>query len=65
MTSRAGAAPAASLGRACSTPTIWLDPKRQVTGLIMTQILPFADPIVLQLLTDFETAVYKETASHG
>jgi CubicO group peptidase (beta-lactamase class C family) len=43
----------------------WLDPKRQVTGLIMTQILPFADPIVLQLLTDFETAVYKETASHG
>ncbi len=43
----------------------WLDPKRQVTGVIMTQILPFADPIVLQLLTDFETAVYKETASHG
>jgi methyl acetate hydrolase len=43
----------------------WLDPRRQVTGVILTQILPFADPIVLQLLTDFETAVYRETASHG
>jgi CubicO group peptidase (beta-lactamase class C family) len=43
----------------------WLDPQRQVTGLIMTQILPFADPIVLQLLTDFDTAVYEETASHA
>jgi len=43
----------------------WLDPKRQVTGVILTQILPFADPIVLQLLTDFETAVYRETAAHG
>jgi CubicO group peptidase (beta-lactamase class C family) len=46
----------------------WLDPKRQVTGLIMTQILPFADPTVLQLLDDFETAVYQtatENMSHG
>jgi methyl acetate hydrolase len=46
----------------------WLDPKQQVTGVIMTQILPFADPTVLQLLDEFETAVYrtvKENASHG
>ena len=46
----------------------WLDPKRQVTGVILTQILPFADPTVLQLLNDFETAVYRtttENASHG
>ena len=46
----------------------WLDPKRQVTGVILTQILPFADPTVLQLLDDFETAVYRtttENASHG
>jgi methyl acetate hydrolase len=46
----------------------WLDPKRRVTGVILTQILPFADPIVLQLLDDFETAVYRtttESASHG
>ncbi|MEJ0018649.1 MAG: serine hydrolase domain-containing protein [Acetobacteraceae bacterium] len=39
----------------------WLDPKQQVTGLLMTQILPFADPIVLRLLDDFETEVYRTT----
>ena len=46
----------------------WLDPKQQVTGVMMTQILPFADPTVLHLLDEFETAIYrtvKETASHG
>jgi CubicO group peptidase (beta-lactamase class C family) len=46
----------------------WLDPKQQVTGVIMTQILPFADPTVLHLLDEFETAIYrtvKERLSHG
>jgi CubicO group peptidase (beta-lactamase class C family) len=46
----------------------WLDLKRQVAGVILTQILPFADPTVLQLLADFETAVYRttvENAAHG
>ncbi len=37
----------------------WLDPVKQVSGVILTQILPFADPIVLGLLNDFETAVYR------
>src|SRR5215831_12880535 len=36
----------------------WLDPKKKVTGVILTQILPFADEKALQLLADFETAVY-------
>ena len=46
----------------------WIDLKKQVTGVILTQILPFADPTVLSLLDDFETAVYRtatERASHG
>ncbi len=46
----------------------WLDPKRQVTGVLLTQILPFADPTVLRLLDDFETAVYQtatESVSHA
>jgi len=46
----------------------WIDPGRHVTGVILTQILPFADPIVLQLLDDFESAVYRtttENTSHG
>ena len=37
----------------------WLDPKRQVTGVLLTQVLPFADPTVLRLLDGFETAVYR------
>ena len=36
----------------------WLDPKKKVTGVIMTQILPFADEKALQALADFESAVY-------
>lgn len=37
----------------------WLDPKRQVAGALLTQVLPFADPTVLTLLDEFETAVYR------
>ena len=36
----------------------WLDPKKKVTGLILTQILPFADGKALDLLDNFEAAVY-------
>ena len=37
----------------------WIDPARQVGGTIMTQILPWADPIVLALYDDLERGVYK------
>ncbi|HJZ29759.1 MAG TPA: serine hydrolase domain-containing protein [Hyphomicrobiaceae bacterium] len=37
----------------------WLDPVRKVTGLIMTQVLPFADPRVLKLYGRFESSVYE------
>jgi methyl acetate hydrolase len=36
----------------------WLDPVQRVTGLIMPQILPFADQRVLQLYGQFESSVY-------
>ena len=36
----------------------WLDPASRATGLLMTQILPFADPTVLDLLGQFERAIY-------
>jgi methyl acetate hydrolase len=36
----------------------WLDPVRRVAGVIMTQILPFADPIAVRLYGQFERAVY-------
>jgi len=37
----------------------WLDPVRRVTGLIMTQILPFADQRVLKLYGRLESTVYE------
>lgn len=36
----------------------WLDPTRRVAAVLLTQILPFADPGVLDLLAQFERAVY-------
>jgi methyl acetate hydrolase len=37
----------------------WLDPVKKIAGVFMTQTLPFADPIVLEALDAFETAVYQ------
>ena len=37
----------------------WLDPRKRVTGLIMTQILPFADTRALALYGQFERGVYE------
>jgi CubicO group peptidase (beta-lactamase class C family) len=36
----------------------WLDPIRRVTGVIMMQILPFADPAAVRLYGEFERGVY-------
>ena len=36
----------------------WLDPKRQLAGVIMTQILPFADHDAVALYGAFERGVY-------
>jgi CubicO group peptidase (beta-lactamase class C family) len=37
----------------------WLDPSKRVVGVLLTQSLPFADPIVLALLDAFETEIYR------
>jgi methyl acetate hydrolase len=37
----------------------WVDPSKQVAGVILTQILPFVDPRALGLYTKFENGVYK------
>jgi len=37
----------------------WIDPHRQRGGVILTQILPFADPQVLELSGKFERGVYQ------
>ena len=36
----------------------WLDPVRPVAGVILTQLLPFADPRAVALYGRFERAVY-------
>lgn len=36
----------------------WIDPVRAVTGVIMMQVLPFADATCLKVFSDFERAVY-------
>jgi hypothetical protein len=36
----------------------WLDPKAKVAGVILMQLLPFADERALQTLSAFERAVY-------
>lgn len=41
----------------------WLDPARRIAGVILTQILPFADPTVLRLYGGFERGVYALVAS--
>jgi methyl acetate hydrolase len=37
----------------------WIDPKKDVGGVILMQLLPFADPQALQTFADFESGVYK------
>ena len=37
----------------------WLDPSKRATGIIMTQLLPFADPEVLKLFAKFESGMYE------
>jgi CubicO group peptidase (beta-lactamase class C family) len=36
----------------------WADPEAGIAGVLMTQLLPFADPAVLALFKDFERAVH-------
>jgi CubicO group peptidase (beta-lactamase class C family) len=36
----------------------WVDPQKRLAGLIMTQILPFADTPATRLYADFERALY-------
>jgi methyl acetate hydrolase len=36
----------------------WIDPQKRVAGVIMTQVLPFADHKAVKLYGEFESAVY-------
>ena len=38
----------------------WIDPTKGMTGVLATQVLPFADAKALKLFQDFETEVYRQ-----
>ena len=40
----------------------WVDPAERLCAVILTQMLPFADPDCLALAATFERAVYAEIA---
>jgi methyl acetate hydrolase len=40
----------------------WIDPTAKIGGLIMTQVIPFADPTILRAYRAFERTVYQELA---
>jgi methyl acetate hydrolase len=41
----------------------WIDPAKRVAGLIMTQILPFADPRAVKVYGQFERGIYNALGS--
>ena len=53
------------LGGASPTPTSGSILREQVTGVLLTQILPFADPGVLDLFAQFERAIYACHTAQG
>lgn len=52
---------AGSLGWAGLANTFfWVDPVKQVTGVVMSQILPFGDPAMMEVFNQFEAGVYRQ-----
>ena len=41
----------------------WLDPKQQIAGVFLTQVLPFGDPRLLGALFAYENAIYRNVAA--
>ena len=58
---RAGGPSAGSLAWAGLYNTYyWIDPHRNICGVIMMQLLPFADREAVGLLNDFQHALYSK-----
>jgi CubicO group peptidase (beta-lactamase class C family) len=41
----------------------WIDPVRDIAGVIMMQLLPFADTKALSIFSEFERAVYSHAGN--
>ena len=57
-TTRSGRSPGGLCWAGLRNTYYWIDPTRGIAGVLLTQILPFADPRVLDMLWAFERAVY-------
>jgi CubicO group peptidase (beta-lactamase class C family) len=56
---RAGSLAWAGLGNTY----FWIDPASGIAGVLLSQILPFADPRIMRLFAEFEKAVYDTIGS--
>ena len=43
----------------------WIDPSKNIAGVILMQLLPFADPQALQTFAEFESRLYKVAGLDG
>jgi methyl acetate hydrolase len=57
-TTAAGRSPGSLAWAGLANTYYWIDPTRRITGVILTQILPFVDARVTDLYANFEQAVY-------
>ena len=55
-----GRAPGSLAWAGLANTYFWIDLENQVCGVLMTQVLPFFDAESLSVLSDFETAIYKQ-----
>jgi methyl acetate hydrolase len=56
--SQAGRSPESLAWAGLGNTYYWIDPAKRIAGVILTQMVPFADETVLHLFHEFETAVY-------
>jgi CubicO group peptidase (beta-lactamase class C family) len=54
-----GRAPGSLAWAGVANTFFWIDPTQRVTGVFMTQLLPFFDPKALALFRAYEAAVYQ------
>ncbi len=59
-TTPAGRSPGSVAWAGLANTYYWIDPTRRITGVILSQILPFVDARVVDLYANFERAIYAE-----
>lgn len=58
-TAPTGRSPGSLAGAGLANTYFWIDPTKNIGGIILMQFLPFADPQTLQTFAEFESRLYK------